>query len=331
LNPKVTVLIPVFNRERFVEEAIRSVLEQDFEDFELLLVDDGSTDHTPQVLHEWRQRDSRVVVVTSPTNQGIPGALNLGLAHARGKYVARLDSDDLMMPRRLAAQAAVLDARPEVVLVSCAYDIEDEAGTHLRTWKGDEPHEVTVFLLHFFNAVGGGGQVMFRLAEVLEEGGYAPQYPSSEDYDLWVRLLRRGRIETLPFVGMTKRTHPSQSHRRYADVKRANWTGIMRSSLEPYLRRALRDDEVAALLTVWRTDGRLGMAATADRVMREAFARFRSEVPDRALQRCARRKIALQWYITARNFVSLRHPLEAMKYLAHAGSWLITPRAAATA
>ncbi|HEX7832627.1 MAG TPA: glycosyltransferase family A protein, partial [Thermoanaerobaculia bacterium] len=173
MNPKVTVLIPVFNRETFVDEAIRSVVGQDFADFELLLVDDGSTDRTPEVLEAWRQRDSRVVVVTSAVNLGIPGALNLGLAHARGTYVARLDSDDFMMPRRLAAQVAVLEARPEVALVSCAYDVVNVDGKHLRTWKGDEPHEVAAFLLNFFNVIGGGGQVMFRLADVLEEGGFS--------------------------------------------------------------------------------------------------------------------------------------------------------------
>lgn len=332
MNPKVTVLIPVFNREQFVDEAIRSVVGQDFDDFELLIVDDGSTDRTPEVLEKWKQRDPRVVVIASPTNQGIPGALNLGLAHARGKYVARLDSDDLMMPRRLAEQAAVLDARSEVVLVSCAYDIVDVRGTHLYTWKGDEPHEVTIFLLHFLNSIGGGGQVMFRLAEVLEEGGYAREYPSSEDYDLWVRLLRRGRIETLPFVGMTKRTHGSQSLSLYGwAVKRANWTGITRSTLEPYLQRALRDDEIAALIAVWHHDGSLGMSRIADDVMREAFARFRGEVPDPALQECARRKIARQWYIAGRLFLSARHPLEAMKYFTRAARWCVTPRAIATA
>lgn len=330
MKPKVTVLIPVFNREQFVDEAIRSVIEQDFDDFELLLVDDGSTDRTPSVLEAWRRRDARVVVVTSPVNLGIPGALNLGLAHARGTYVARLDSDDFMMPRRLAEQAKVLDAHPEVVLVSCAYDVVDVEGKHLRTWKGDEPHDVAAFLLHFFNVIGGGGQVMFRLAEVLEEGGFALEYPSSEDYDLWVRLLRRGRIETLPFVGMTKRTHGGQAWLQYAGVKRANWVGIMRSSLEPYLRRALREDEVDALITVWRHDRKLGMAKTADAVMLEAFARFRESVPDRALRACARRKIALQWFVAARHLARRGHPLEAMKYLARAARWLLTPRAAAT-
>jgi glycosyltransferase involved in cell wall biosynthesis len=331
LNPKITVLIPVFNRERFVDEAIRSVIEQDFGDFELLLVDGPSTDRTPDVLEMWKKRDPRVVVVTTPT-KGISVALNLGLAHARGKYIARLDSDDLMMPRRLAEQVAVLDAHPEVVLVSCAYDIVDIAGNHLHTWKRDEPPEVTAFLLHFFNVVGGHGQVMFRLAEALEEGGY--RLEPSEDYDLWIRLRRRGRIETLPFVGMTKRTHTDQaiahSLARW-DLRLATWSSIMRLSLEPYLRRAVGDDEIAALITLWRHDGKLGMARIAEDVMREAFARFRNEVPDRALQACARRRIVRQWYIAARIYASRGHPLEALKYLARAARWLVTPRAIATA
>ncbi len=331
MTPKVTVLIPVFNREQFVDEAIRSVIEQDFDDFELLLVDDGSTDGTPAVLERWKTRDPRVRVVTSPANLGIPGALNLGLAHARGTYVARLDSDDLMMPRRLAAQAAVLDARPEVSLVSSAIEIVDLDGNHLATRKGDEPQEIMAFLLNFFNAVGGGGQVMFRLADVVEDGGYARQYPSSEDYDLSVRLLRRGRIETLPLVGMIKRAHGHQSITRYGAFKRANWTGIMRSGLEPYLRRPVRDDEITALITLWQHDECIGMGRIADAVIREAFARFRHDVPDPALQARLQRRIAWQWYFAGRILRSRGQWLEAMKYLARAGRWLVTRPATATA
>src|SRR5262245_24700876 len=328
--PAITVLVPVFNWERFVDEAIRSVIEQDYEDFELLLVDDGSTDRTPAVIETWKTRDPRVVSVTSPTNLGIPGALNLGLAQARGKYVARLDSDDLMMPRRLAGQAAVLDARPEVTLVSSAYDVVDLEGNHLARWSGDDPPEVLAFLLNFFNAVGGGGQVMFRLADVLAEGGYSLEYPSSEDYDLWVRLLRRGRIETLPLVGMTKRTHASQSLQRYGGVKRANWTGIMRSALEPYLRRPVRDEEIAALITVWRHDDRAGMGGIADAVMHEAFTRFQNDVADPALRTRLQRRIAGQWYDAARILGSRGCWIEAVKYLARAARWRITAPAAAT-
>jgi Glycosyl transferase family 2 len=330
VRPAVTVLIPVFNRERFVEDAIRSVLDQDFADVELLLVDDGSTDRTPAVIDAWKKRDSRVVVVTAAANQGIPAALNLGLAHARGRYVARLDSDDLMMRGRLAAQAALLDARPDVSLASSAYDIVDERGGRLGTWTGGDPPEVTAFLLNFFNAVGGGGQVMFRLADVLAEGGYSRRYPSSEDYDLWVRLRRRGRIETLPLVGMAKRTHPDQSLQRYAERKRANWSGIMRAALEPYLRRPVRDDELAALITVWRRDGRAGMASRADEVMRAAVARFQDEVDDPSLHACVRSRIARQWSLGARTFAARGQALEAMHYLARAARWRVTGRAAAT-
>jgi glycosyltransferase involved in cell wall biosynthesis len=319
-NPKVTVLVPVFNRERLVEDAIRSVIEQDFDDFELLLVDDGSTDRTPEVLASWKERDPRVSVVTSPANQGLAAACNVGLAHARGKYVARLDSDDLMLPRRLAEQAAVLDTRPDVVLVSCAFDIVDLEGRHLGVWKNDEPPEVTKFLLNFFNLIGGA-QLMFRLADVVAEGGYAVEFPVCEDYDLWVRMLRRGRIETLPLVGTTIRRH--DSHLWAQHFKPPYWTRIMRSSLEPYLQRAVGDDEIAALITLWRRDGALGRGAIADRILQEAFARFGDEFPDRALRARVRKRIVSQWVVAAKNLARLGHRIEASMYLMRAARWLV--------
>lgn len=329
MHPKVTVLIPVLNRERFVDDAIRSVVEQDFEDLEIVVVDDGSTDGTAEVLASWARSDPRIVVVTSPTNQGIPAALNLGLSHARGEYVARLDSDDMLRHGRLAAQATLLDMRPDVVLVSCSYDIVDAAGTYLGTWRSEEPHEVVALLLGFVNVIGGGGQVMFRRADVLDLGGFSLRYPTVEDYDLWVRLLGRGRLETLPLVGMTKRTHAGQTSKDI-ETKRAMWSAIMRSSLEPRLRRTVRDDEIAALITVWRHDRRPGMAAIADRVMREAFACFQRNVRDRGLQARLRKRIRRQWLVAARHLARRGHPVEAMLYLARAAAWLIPPRAAAT-
>ena len=331
MPPKVTVLLPVFNRERLVGDAIQSVLEQDFQDFELLAVDDGSTDRTAEVLEAWTHRDPRVVVVTSPTNQGLAAALNLGLSRARGAYVARIDSDDLMMPGHLAAEVVVLDAHPEVVVVSCPMRVVDFAGNSIGTWRNDEPHEVTAFLLNFANVVGGG-QVMFRRKEVLEAGAFRVDFTLCEDYELWVRLLRRGRVEMLPFPGIVYRQHDSQMSRVDGGrVKRPFWMRIMRSSLEPYLGRPVRDEEIDALITVWRRDGALGMARIADAVMREAFARFRDEIPDRVLHARARRRIARQWYLAARNFVRRGHPLEAINYLARAASWRILGRNKAAA
>jgi hypothetical protein len=319
--PKVTVLMPVFNRERFVDEAIQSVIAQDFADFELLVVDDGSTDRTPEVLRDWTQRDARIVVVALAENQGIPAALNAGLAHARAPYIARLDSDDVMMSHRLAAQTTVLDTQPEVVLVSCAYETMDTEGNYLGTWPGNEPHEVMTYLLNFYNIVGGGGQVMFRRSEVLAEGGYSCVYPSSEDYDLWVRLLRRGRILTLPLIGMKQRQHGSRSALQYAAIKRANWTAIMTDSLTRYLGRPIRENEIAALITLWRHDGKVGMGPIADGTMREAFARFGREHPDRELRRCVRKRTARQWLEAAQAFANAGDFAEASRFVARAATW----------
>jgi glycosyltransferase involved in cell wall biosynthesis len=321
MHPHVTVLMPVFNRERFVDEAIQSVIAQDFSDFELLIVDDGSTDRTPEILRAWAERDSRVVVIGTSENRGIPSALNLGLNHARGPLIARLDSDDLMMPRRLASQAAVLENQPEVVLASCAYELMDSDGNYLDTWRGEEPDEVVRYLLNFYNIVGGGGQVMFRRSDVLAEGGFACEYPSSEDYDMWVRLLRRGRILTLPLIGMRQRDHNARSIVQYAAVKRRNWAGIMKESLSRYLERPILDDEIAALITVWRHDGATGMAGIADKTMREAFARFRREHSDRELRKCVRDRTAREWLQGAREFKNAGHLAEASRFLAHAAWW----------
>ena len=111
MAPRVTILMPVFNRERFVNEAIESVVRQDFADFELLIVDDGSTDRTPDILEAWSNREPRIAVIRSERNQKFRCG-ELG-PRSRASGYGRLDSDDLMMPGRLAAQASILDSGPK--------------------------------------------------------------------------------------------------------------------------------------------------------------------------------------------------------------------------
>jgi hypothetical protein len=213
----------------------------------------------------------------------------------------------------------VLDKQKDVVLVSSAYEIIDENGQHLGMHRGGEPHEVVVYLLGFFNIVGGHGQLMYRRDDVLAAGGYSPEFPSSEDYDLWERLLRRGRIHTLPLLGMKKRQHENDSLKQYGRNKRANWTRVMRRALEPTLGRIPTDEEIDALITVWRFDGKRGASATADRVMREAFARFRREHPD--LAKTFRRRVAKQWIKAARRARWSGDNLEALRLLIRAAGW----------
>ena len=313
---KVTVLVPVFNRERFVVEAIESVLGQDFGDFELIVVDDGSTDRTADVLRGYAERDARIRIVTNESNEGIPRALNRGLEHARGEYIARLDSDDLMMPRRLAAQVDVLDNEKDVVLVSTAYDTMDEHGAYLGTYDETLPGDVIRYLLGFYNIIGGHSQVMFRNDRAIR---YSPDFVASEDYELWVRLSARGRIVTLPLIGMKKRQHENDSLKRYGRQKHANWTSIMRGALEPMVQHAVTDAEIDALITIWRHDGKRGAGPVADQVMREVFARFRREHPD--LARVFRKRIAKQWFEAARRARWSGDNREAFRLLMRAARW----------
>src|SRR4051812_41994642 len=116
MRPDVTILMPVRDGARFLDAAIRSVVTSEYTDFELVAVDDGSVDATPDILRRWADLDPRIVVVTLERPRGISGALNCGLAIARGEVVARHDADDLFVGRRIRAQVATLRRDPDVVL-----------------------------------------------------------------------------------------------------------------------------------------------------------------------------------------------------------------------
>ncbi len=316
----ISVIMPVYNRENFLDEAIESVLAQDYDSFELVLIDDGSTDSSPEILRKWSELDSRIVVITSPQNEGISGALNRGLIQARGQYIARIDSDDVMLPGRLSAQVKVLQSRPDIILVTSPFEYMDVDGKYIGSWQADESHEVVVFLLNFFNIIAGHGQVMYRKDDVLALGGYSMLYTSSEDFDLWGRLLQRGRIERVPVLGMRQRIHGNQSLQQYATFKRKNWHAIMGNSLRRYLERDVKWEEIEALITLWRLDGRTGMAAIADAISREAFKRF-CKKNNKLLQRQASDRIAMQWKHAARHFTSISKEEDAIEYYKRSKAW----------
>ena len=127
--PKVTVVIPVYNREKYVCEAIESVLDQTFADFELLVIDDGSTDRSREAVQSYH--DPRIRLMSNEKNEGIPKTRNKGIGLARGEYLAFLDSDDRAYPERLAKQVAFLDRHPDYAAVGAWIDWMDEEGRPL--------------------------------------------------------------------------------------------------------------------------------------------------------------------------------------------------------
>ena len=228
-SPRVTVFIPVHNRARYICVAVNSILAQTFEDFELLVVDDGSTDETPEVLAAYD--DPRVRVVRNDTNRGIPYTRNRGLELARGEYIALLDSDDHSYPQRLARQVAWLDAHPDVVQVGSWCSFMDGDGNMLDRIRRQPlaPDDIECHLM--FHCPIINRTVMARTA-ALRELGYDESFPRCQDYDMHCRLSDRHRLANLPEILVCGREHAGRFTGRTTELGRDRKMAIQAGRLQ---------------------------------------------------------------------------------------------------
>ena len=202
----VSCILPVYNGERYVEQAIRSVLAQSFQDFELIVVDDGSTDRTPQIITQLACQDRRLKGLRQ-SNAGIVAALNAGCRLANGRYIARMDADDVCLPHRFAVQVAHLDRSPKCVIAGgLAQGFSEDGlqgitsgGRHRRTDLKPFPPKV---------AVAVHPLIMIRKEALDRLGGYRTLFPHAEDYDLFLRLAEFGTVDNLSDVILLYRRHP---------------------------------------------------------------------------------------------------------------------------
>ncbi len=195
INPKISVLMAVYNGERYLEEALTSVLNQTFGDFEFLIVDDGSTDQTPRILVSLA--DTRVRVVRHD-RVGLTRSLNQGLSLARGEYVARQDADDLSLADRLKKQVAYLDSHSEVVLVGSGMTLITENRHPLRDYMYPSEHDLLTAELERLVSPLPHSTIMFRRTPILNSGGYREIFEKAQDYDLYLRVIENHRIASIP-------------------------------------------------------------------------------------------------------------------------------------
>ena len=203
---KITVLMPVYNGEKYLEESIDSVSGQTLSDFEIIIIDDGSTDNTRKIIEEFD--DPRIRYFKNEKNLGIVDSLNRGIAEAKGKYVARQDADDISLPSRFEAQIKYLEKHPECVAVGSQMREIDKNGNFIGwrlvpLWHKD---------IETLSLKGRGGQIphptaMCRTSALEKIGGYRKRYESAEDLDLFLRLAECGRLANLPNVLVYYRIH----------------------------------------------------------------------------------------------------------------------------
>lgn len=214
-QPLISVVMPVFNGEAYVAAAVKSIVRQSYANFEFLIFDDGSTDRTPAILEWWARRDERIRVCREG-HRGIVAMLNEGIAHARGKLIARMDADDLALPERFAQQVHYLQQHPGCLAVGSDCLLIDPQGCPIRRLRQPTEHEeIDRRHLRGISGTIAHPSVMYRRDAVKRVGGYRADFQWVEDLDLWLRLAEVGCLANLPVVLLKYRQHfQSVCHRR---------------------------------------------------------------------------------------------------------------------
>ena len=213
-SPLITVLMPVYNAERYLHEAISSILEQTFTDFELMIINDGSTDSTMDIINTFS--DSRISVVQNNGNQGIVYTLNRGIALANGTYIARMDSDDVALPQRLEKQFVFMEKYPNIGLLGTNTLSINEEGKIMNEGKAlyslDDRYRSPYIMR--WNLLWGAGishPTAFIRKEILSNYDlyYDATYEYGEDFELWTRIVPHVEITYLPEVLLYYRINPN--------------------------------------------------------------------------------------------------------------------------
>lgn len=215
-QPKVTVLLPVYNGERYIAETIQSVLNQSFSDFELLIINDGSTDNTKSIVHGFA--DSRIRIIDNDVNRKLIATLNRGLNLAQGEYIARIDADDACLPNRLNLQVNFLDQHPDYGMVGGGMNVFREYNKSIRFRKARQGYEelkCQLLLQNTFNHP----TVMIRRSVLEKYDLKYENFPHAEDYDLWIRLTEKAPCDNLSEALILYRHHEDQVSNKYNTVQ----------------------------------------------------------------------------------------------------------------
>jgi len=207
-NPLVSVVMPAYNAENYIAEAIESILNQTYKNFEFIIVNDGSTDNTLNIIKRYAKKDKRIIIIDHKERKGISETRNNGLRAAKGKYIATHDSDDMSMPDRFQEQVNYLNKNPKVGVVGGFIDIfDDTTSKNLGIRKYPEKDEDLRKMVFFCSPIAQPAS-MIRKQVFNEIGFYREIDAPSEDLNLWFRLGERFKFANIQKVVIKYRYHP---------------------------------------------------------------------------------------------------------------------------
>lgn len=238
----------VYNGEHYLQTAINSVLNQTYQDYEFIIINDGSTDASIEIINS--NDDPRIKLIHNETNLGLIGSLNKGIEKARGKYIARTDCDDLLEPDRLSKQVKVLEQNEDIVLLGSWMQLIDEHGQDLHIWHYPAT-DTEIRWASLFNTAIGHPSSMFRTDAARQSYGYSKDYIYAEDYDLWSRLSEVGQLANIPEALQKYRIHGGSVSTRN-DVRQSETRlSISKRSIKSIIGNRL-DDSVIEFMTFYK-------------------------------------------------------------------------------
>jgi GT2 family glycosyltransferase len=289
--PLVSVVMPVYNGEKYLHEAIESILTQTFRDFEFIVIDDGSTDGTSAILAQYQKMDRRIRVACNPENQGQPASLNKGCHLAKGKYIARMDADDVSLAERLERQVEYIEAHPEIGVLGTWIERIDEKGTRRERLRMPTRPALIGWSLVFGNCIAAPS-VMIRRDLVERLGFFRSEARDAEDYDLWARAISVTRIVNLPQILVQYRSHEESVSSRHSESQEQTALRIMRSMITRLLGSEV-SDEVTASLQQMAKGSSLDRLQQIEPVARLIQQLYRAYMESNCLTRTEAKEVAL--------------------------------------
>ena len=233
-HPLVSVIMPVYNGEKFLSQAIESILCQSMRDFEFIIVDDGSTDDTWEIVSAQARQDSRINLVRNANNEGLMRSLNTGLALARGEFIARQDADDVSMPDRLQKQNSFLQAHPDIGVVGTASQRMGANGENTGTVTPPQSDTALRWRL-LFGTTFCHPSIMLRRGLLREHGIRYRLKSPVEDYDFLIQLSQQTRMANLSEPLYRYRIHDDSTSTRTADTVEEVTAQVSAQQLQPLL------------------------------------------------------------------------------------------------
>jgi glycosyltransferase involved in cell wall biosynthesis len=231
--PEISVLMCVYNGEAYLTECLESIQNQSFSDFEFIIVDDGSTDRSLEILNSYAQKDARITLVSQTENAGITSAVTEGLKHCRGKYIARMDQDDISLPDRLRVQHDFLVTHPEIDALGAGFDFIDEEGKYISSFPTRPMDPMILRHQMLYHCVLHNPTVMMR-AEFYRKYNSDNQEESffgADDYHFWLRENFDHLYSNIPERLLLYRLHSVRVSNQYSDIQ---LDSILRSAHEAF-------------------------------------------------------------------------------------------------